>query len=231
MTRRYAIYFAPPPGSELETFGRRFLGRDHVSGEGVDQPAIEGFSTEDLKRVTKSARRYGFHATLKAPFVLKEGVTANDLYQAAIEFSAKRTAFEAPPLRIAALSRWLTFKLSTECSSMDQLAADCVGNFEPFRAPLTEADIARRREAGLTSRQDEQLLAFGYPYIFDDFRFHMTLAGPLAEDERERLLEAVRPMTAAIEEVPLRVDAIALYEQPDPDGPFVQTGRFPFMRK
>lgn len=228
MTRRFAIYFAPPPGSELETFGRNWLGRDHVTGRPVEQEVIDGLSTDDQRRITSSAGHYGFHATLKAPFALKQGYTADALHQAADNFARRRKPFEAPPLQLSGLSRWIAFTLSRPSPEMDELAADCVRDFEPFRASLTDHDLERRRQSGLTPRQDEQLLAFGYPYIFDDFHFHMTLAGPLDPPEKGINLDRLRKRAASMDMPPLRVDAIAIYQQPDRDQPFTQTARFPF---
>lgn len=228
MTGRAAIYFAPPEGSELEAFGRRILGRDHLTGEDLEQPVIEGIDADELHRITHSARHYGFHATLKAPFVLKEGRTIDELCEAAKAFAAERIAFEAPPLHLSALSRWIAFKLSAPSPEMDRLAADCVTGFEPFRAPLHPADIDRRRSAGLTARQDEQMLAYGYPYIFEDFDFHMTLAGPLDPPKKDQVLNALCRRAPAIDRMSLWVDAIALYQQPDREKPFTQTARFPF---
>lgn len=229
MTRRYAIYFAPPEGSALEAFGRAFLGRDHITGEHVSQLAIEGFGDEALLNITRSARHYGFHATLKAPFVLQDMCDAKGLRKAAERFAAERKSFEAAPLTVSALSRWVAFTLSKDSPEMRTLAADCVRVFDTFRAPLSESDIARRRKSGLSARQDEQMLTYGYPHIFDDFHFHMTLAGPMDPNEQDRLVQTLQPLTATIETIPLQVDAIALYEQPDRQSPFVQTGRFPFM--
>jgi len=228
MTRRFAIYFAPPPGSELEAFGQSWLGRDHVTGRPVERPRIEGLDADELQRLTRSAAHYGFHATLKAPFMLREGRSADELHQAADDFAKERHSFQAPPLRISRLSRWIALTLSEPSSAMDRLAADCIGAFEPFRAPLTEDDIARRRQSGLTPRQDAQLLAYGYPYIFEDFHFHMTLAGPLDPEDQEPTLELLRDRASKLEAASLPVDAIAIYEQPDRDRPFIQTGRFPF---
>ncbi len=230
MTGRCAIYFAPPEGSELEVFGRDWLGRDHVTGEAFAQPALERPSPEALREITRSARHYGFHATLKAPFELKDDRSVAELRDAARSFAADRSPFEAPPLRVSTLSRWIAFTLSAPCPAMDRLAADCVRAFEPFRAPLVETDIRRRRESGLTARQDAHLLDFGYPYIFEDFHFHMTLAGPLDGAARDELLEILEGRASAMAKAPLRVDAIALYEQPDRQSPFIQTDRFPFQK-
>lgn len=228
MTRRFAIYFAPPPGSDLEAFGQSWLGRDHLTGRPIEQPRIEGLSPDELRRLTRSAGHYGFHATLKAPFALKGGRRADELHEAADSFARERRPFEAPPLRLSKLSRWIALTLSRPSLEMDRLAADCISAFEPFRAPITEDDIARRRQSGLTPRQDAQLLAYGYPYIFEDFHFHMTLAGPIESDEQEATFTRLRDRTSYLGAAPLPVDAIAIYEQPDRDQPFTQTGRFPF---
>lgn len=230
MSGRYALYFAPPPGSELEAFGRSVVGRDHVTGEEVEPLAIDGLSADEVHGITKSARHYGFHATLKAPFALRDGCTEDELKAAAEAFAASRAAFTAPPLQLSTLGRWIALTLSQSCPPMDQLAADCIRDFEPFRAPLSEGDIEKRRQSGLTPRQDDQLLAFGYPYIFDDFHFHMTLAGPMDSEESERVASLLRREALAVTGSPLPVDAVALYRQPDRDSPFVQTARFPFSR-
>ena len=228
MTRRFALYFAPPPGSKLERFSRQWLGRDHITGHPVEQEIIDGLSPDDQQRITSSARHYGFHATLKAPFALKRGCSRDELHLAAESFAQERKPFAAPPLQLSGLSRWIAFTLSRPSAEMDRLAADCVRDFEPFRAPITDHDLERRRRNGLTPRQDDQLLAFGYPYIFDDFHFHMTLAGPLDPPEKGMISDLLRKRAAPIEKLILEVDAIAIYEQPDRDHPFTQTARFPF---
>ena len=228
MTRRFALYFAPPEGSELEAFGSRWLGRDHITGLDVEQEAIDDLSRDDHRRITSSARHYGFHATLKAPFALKHGRTGTELHEAAETFTRKRRPFQAPPLQLSRRSRWIAFTLSAPSPDMDELAADCVRDFEPFRAPLTDRDLERRRQNNLTPRQDQQLLAFGYPHIFDDFHFHMTLAGPLDQPEKDAVFDLLRARTATLKKPPLPVDAIAIYEQADRDQPFMQTARLPF---
>ena len=187
MTRRYAIYYAPPPGSDLEAFGRRWLGRDHITGEPVDQPKVDGLDPTEQAEITRSARHYGFHATLKAPFELAAGRDAEKLYAKAQNFASAREKFEAPALQITKISKWVAFTLSGPSQSMDRLSVDCVRDFEEFRAPLSSAEIERRRKSGLTPRQDQQLLTFGYPHIFDDFHFHMTLAGPLEKAWQDRV--------------------------------------------
>jgi putative phosphonate metabolism protein len=228
VSRRFALYFAPPPGSSLEAFGRRWLGRDHITGEPVDQPKIDGLEADELASITRSARHYGFHATLKAPFELAPDRRAEELCAHARAFAASREKFAAPALEITGISQWVACTLAAPSPAMDRLAADCVRDFEAFRAPSPAADIERRRAGGLTARQDHQLLAFGYPYIFEDFQFHMTLAGPLDDERRDEVLRLLRALAPPLGERLLVVDAIAIYEQSDRDQPFIQTARLPF---
>lgn len=228
MSRRYAIYYAPPPGSELEAFGRRWLGRDHITGEPVEQPVLDDLDPIEQAEITRSARHYGFHATLKAPFELAEGEEVLALYARARDFAAAHEKFEAPPLQIAKISKWVAFTLAGSSIAMDRLAADCVRDFDAFRAPSPEADIERRRNSGLTARQDRHLLAFGYPYIFKDFHFHMTLAGPLEQAQQDRVHAILQAIAPPLDGIPFIVDALSIYEQSSRDQPFVQTARLPF---
>lgn len=228
MSRRFAVYYAPPPGSALEAFGRSWIGRDHVTGDAVEPPPVAGLSAARQREIAAFPRAYGFHATLKAPFELRERRQRALLVEAVAAFAAERQPFAAPPLEIHGLSGFIAFKLGAPSVEMDRLAADCVTAFEPFRAPLRTADIERRRAGGLTERQDRYMLAFGYPYVFEEFRFHMTLTGRLQDPERSAVLQALRALAAPLEGRPLPVDAICLYEQAGRDEPFVLTGRFPF---
>lgn len=229
MNSRYAIYFAPPEGSALEAFGQMWLGRDHITGEPVPQPRLDDFDPDEQAEMTRSARHYGFHATLRAPFELASDRKADELYAFARDFAARREPFHTSPLQVTAISKWIAFTLSEPSQSMDQLAADCVRDFEPFRAPLSQSDIERRRKSGLSDRQDQQLLAFGYPYIFEDFHFHMTLAGPTEATRQRRICDHVeRIAPPIITDSSLLVDGISIYEQERRDLPFIQTARFAF---
>lgn len=228
MSRRYAIYYAPPAGSGLEAFGSHWIGRCHRSGERLPRPEVPGFTAEDLETFTAFPRTYGFHATLKAPFTLASGRRIEELCEAASAFAGHRAAFRVPRLKVSGLSGFIAFQLSEPSSAMQALADDCVRAFEPFRAPLPEDELARRRQAALTPRQDRYLVDWGYPYVFEDFHFHMTLTGRLEEPVRTRLLdvlqERARPLTAE----PLLIEEVALYQQLDRSSPFTLSARFPF---
>jgi putative phosphonate metabolism protein len=187
---RYAIYFVPPGQSPLYRFGAAVLGRDGYSGEAVAFPP--GFDAAAWRELSREPRRYGFHATLKAPFRLAAGQDEAGLAAAVADFARQRRAFGAGPLVVRELGTFLALAPETPCAPLDRLAADCVRAFEPFRAPLDDADRARRLALPLTPRQIEYLEAWGYPYVFEEFRFHMTLTGAQPGSVRKKALTTLR---------------------------------------
>lgn len=220
---RYAIYHAPAPGSPLEAFGARWLG-----GNGTAAWSIPGFTESRLAEIVEPARHYGFHATLKPPFVLAADRTEDDLDRALLRFAAGQQRFTAPPLALAALGGFLALVPSAPCPAMAALAESCVRDLDAFRAPPSEAELAQRRQAGLTPLQDELLLRWGYPYVMAEFRFHMTLSGRLEFAERERLRLGLAPLVAPICATPLSVDDVVLFVQPDRASPFRIARRYAF---
>ncbi|MBO6562689.1 MAG: DUF1045 domain-containing protein [Nisaea sp.] len=225
---RYAIYFAPDAGTVLHRFGSTWLGRDAISGEELQQPALDGFDAETQKALTATARDYGFHATLKPPFHLKAGLSTEQLMDAADRFAAKRTAFEIN-LVARDLSGFLALMQKESKAAMRELAADCVRDFDPLRALPSEAELAKRREAGLSSQQELMLQRWGYPYVMNEFRFHMTLSKRLREDEqREALLREIVKHGAEALAAPVRVDAISIFHQENRSAPFLRLEHFPF---
>lgn len=224
---RYAVYFALPRQSRLWQAAQTWLGRDCESGTALTQPLPEGWTAEEIAAATESPRRYGFHATLKAPFDLAEGASLSDLQREVSAFAGRQRPFSMPPLKVSALGPFLALTLSAPCPEMEALAAAAVTEFEPLRAPLDEADLQRRLESRLNPRQEEMLRSWGYPYVMEEFRFHMTLTGPIADDALRdglhRLLsEHFRPLLAE----PVPVHEICLYSQETRDRPFLLRERF-----
>jgi Protein of unknown function (DUF1045) len=192
MKPRYAIYYAPKPDDPLSGVAAHWLGRDAFSGAKLERPELQALIGLDLEALTADPRHYGFHATLKAPFELHSDQTEDALTEALDTFCATCQSFEAE-IAPRALSAFIAFGLIGPSQDMQALHENCLRNFEPFRAPLSAEDIARRRKAPLSTLQDERLLAFGYPYIFEDFRFHMTLTGAVKDEElRARVVAALK---------------------------------------
>jgi putative phosphonate metabolism protein len=228
MGPRSAIYFAPGSGSALEAFGCGWLGRA-LDGAPLAQPAVQGIDPARLAEITRSPRHYGFHATLKAPFALADGRAPDALDDAALAFARRRAPFEIT-LKVGSLGGFLALVPAAPSAALQQLEADCVEAFEAFRAPLDDAEIARRRASGLTPRQDRHLLRYGYPYVLDEFRFHMTLTERLQAPERDPVLAILAGRAAPICAEPLTIDAISIFRQPSRDVPFALRRRFAFGR-
>lgn len=218
---RFAVYYTPPDGSALADLAARWLGRDAASGAALDRPTLPGLDPARAEALTESPRFYGFHATLKAPFALAEGTTVADLIAAVDRFAAGRTAVLIPPLRVRTLGRFLALIPSEPAPALDELAAACVRAFDPFRAPPDPAELARRRAANLTAAQHRNLERWGYPYVMEDFRFHMTLTGRIDDEaERARIAQGLAALFAPVLDGEATVSGLAVFHQPDRETPF-----------
>jgi putative phosphonate metabolism protein len=215
--QRYAVYFAPAPGSALAAFGDDWLGE--TAPEGVDAAA--------WAELTGAARGYCFHATLKPPFVLAKGRTAVELDRALSAFAAEQEAFTVR-LELKALYGFLALMLAEPSAQMQGLADACVVEFDRFRAPPTEAELARRRRARLSPAHEANLDRWGYPYVFDAFRFHMTLTRRLNDAERAQWEPVLRARAASAIEEPVAIDAVTLFMQRESGQPFQVVRRYPF---
>ncbi|MCX8995640.1 DUF1045 domain-containing protein [Rhizobiaceae bacterium BDR2-2] len=217
---RYALYFTPAQDDPLTVAAARWLGRDAFSGGLVAQGEEAPLSLETLREATAEPRRYGFHATLKAPFALADGASPAGLIDAMAAFAAETRIFDIPALSLGRIGAFFALVPGAPCPPLREFAADCVRRFEPFRAPLAEADIARRRPERLTPAQREHLAVWGYPYVMDEFRFHMTLSGPLEPALADAVEPVLKSRFAGFLGKPLPVSGLALFVEPERGAPF-----------
>ncbi len=222
---RYAVYFAPRPGSPQWAAGSQWLGRCAQSGESLRQPEVEGVTPEDFDRLTATPRRYGWHATLKAPFVLAPGIDRLDLHRALQQVARGLRPFCMPPLSVERIDDFLALVPDPAHEATAQIqaaAAACVTQLHALSAPLPPAEVERRRAGGLTPGQEELLQRWGYPFVLDQFRFHMSLTGRLGQvnaDTAARVTDAARQWFAGPQ--PLMFDSLALFAEPSPGADFV----------
>jgi putative phosphonate metabolism protein len=217
---RYAIYFVPAAETPLYQAGAALIGYDVYSGNRLPFPGGLGFSDDDWSALTREPRVYGFHATLKAPFRLAPGKRAEDLTAQVAAFAVcGRLGVTITPA-VRTIGSFAALVPDAPSLVLDRLAAESVRVFDEFRAPLSDGERAKRLAAPLTARHQENLERWGYPYVFEDFRFHMTLTGAVAPARQESVLAALRAKLGAIEGRPLAVDRIALVHQPYLDAPF-----------
>ena len=219
-TTRYAIYYASEPDSELDRFGAHLLGYDASRGKELPFPDGVEAAVPDWRELTQDPRKYGFHATLKAPLSLAQDKTEAGLIAACDAFAAIPRKIPVIKPVVNVLGDFIAVVPAERSVELVHLAADCVGAFDSFRAPLAEKDRARRNPERLTQRQRDYLGRWGYPYVMEEFRFHMTLTGRLAAERREALLAMLRQRFAALNLASLAIDRIALFRQADANSRF-----------
>jgi len=227
---RFAIYFTPSPASPLARFGAAALGYDGATGETVRQLALAGIDPAEAARATTEPARYGFNATLMAPFDLADGRSAAELAAAIDAFAPGRAAVSLGLLEVASIGRFVALVPAGPQDAVAALAAECLQAFNDFRAPLSLHDRERRLASRLTPRQIELLDRWGYPYVLSEFRFHMTLTGPLPPPERERFHAAYTTAFAPLAQEPVTIDAVSLVRQDDRKSRFRVIVRTPLSR-
>lgn len=227
-TARFAVYYAPSRESAWWRAGSAWLGRDAQSGESCVAPQPAGL-TRALNELTEAPRRYGWHGTLVAPFRLAVGVTQDDLLQATRAWAARQSPF-ALAVEAATLGDFVALRPADQQgeSAIGTVAASALQTLDTLRAKPDAADLARRLAAPLSERQRALLIEWGYPYVFEEFRFHMTLSSSLADAaERAILVAWWQAQTPALG--PLAIDHAALFVEPSPGEPFVLWQRVPFQ--
>lgn len=186
------------------------------------------FARAPIEPVTRNARRYGFHATMKAPMRLAAGRTESELRAAADAFARGREPVLIPRPRLTAIDGFRALVPSGDVSELDALAAAAVREFDGFRAPLAEADIRRRRPERLTDHQRELLHRWGYPYVLDEFRFHFTLTDPVPTERASEIDAALEEHFATVVGVDVTLTAIVISVESEPGAPFELLSVHPF---
>ncbi|WP_068313145.1 DUF1045 domain-containing protein [Polycladidibacter hongkongensis] len=218
---RYAIYYSPDQGEQLEQLGSSWLGRSPFTMQDAPQPEVSGLAPLRQWELTSEPRRYGFHGTLKPPFELAKGKSLDNLHNALTSFANTTKPFDLKGLHVSRLSHFLALTPIEPSEQLNALASACVREFDHLRAPLSEFDIARRRRANLDTKQDAYMLQWGYPYIFEYFRFHLTLSGKLENTlQTEQLFDAAQAHFKPITHRPFTIKTLGLACEEQRGSPF-----------
>ena len=221
---RYAVYFTPPPGP-LADFGAAWLGWDPATGATVRQPGVCGLPAP-LSVITATPRKYGLHATIKPPFALKEGHSLVGLRAAFSGFCDSCAPVTLERLEIARLGRFLALVPKGDQTALNSLAANAVAGLDQFRAAPSDVDLIHRRAAGLSPEHETLLKQWGYPYVMQAFRFHVTLSGKLPKAQVQGVQDALTPLLAPLIRTPFTIDALSLMGE-DCQGMFHLIERLP----
>jgi Protein of unknown function (DUF1045) len=204
MTVRYAIYYAPE--GDLKVAGETALVN------------------------TETARRYGFHGTIKAPFRLAGGRDLAELTDRLGTFAARCAPVVVPHLTLTCLGGFFALVAGREAPELQALAAAVVREFDDLRAPLTPAEVARRRPERLDNRERQLLQAYGYPYVLDRFLFHLTLTDPVPAPQQDAVEPVLRRHLAAHLGRDLVIRSLAVFAEPGPAQPFELVSSHPFTK-
>ena len=213
---RYAIYYVPPKQAEWSRFASSWLGWDLHEGQPLDHPTGTDL---DVAAITEVPRKYGLHATIKPPFRLAAGMSADGLADRFADFAAQAAPVTLEGLSLTRLGRFLALCPTGDQLALNRLAFNCVRDLDDFRAPASTAELEKRRAGGLSAAQEQALVSWGYPHVGDSFRFHITLSGKHPKAElpaieaflQERLLPEIP--------TPLVIDDLALVGE-DSNGQF-----------
>jgi putative phosphonate metabolism protein len=220
--KRFAIYYAPRDGAFADA-AAHWLGWDARTGKTVAQPKVAGIA--DL---TATPRRYGFHGTIKPPFRLLQGVAADALADAVSTLASRLRAVSVDRLALVRLEGFLAMIPQGDTTELAALATRVVQGLEPFRAPLTPAEIARRRPEALTARQRVLLDKYGYPYVLEQFQFHLTLSDRLEGPHVTAFETAARTCFNSLLPQPFVLQDLCLFGE-DQDNRFHLLHRYPLI--
>lgn len=215
---RYALYWVPPREHPLWLAGCAWLGRDPEFDAPGRAPA---YATRPW--------RYGFHATLKAPLQLVPGRSEEDFLQLAAALAARTRAFTMPRLQVARLDNFLALRPAEAIDAahpLQRLADDSVTQLEACRRPLAPDELQARLSTLGDAALRSHLERWGYPYVFERWRLHLTLSDARRADEAGLLAAARRHFAPALE-LPLQATSIAVFRQAGAGAAFSLLARLP----
>lgn len=224
--QRFAIYYAPEKGHGLSRFVKIWMWEDGID----DLPVIKGLSSTKVTDIIAPAKFYGFHGTLKPPFHLKTIDLEPALVSHLSLFARGESSFVIPRLRLEKIGQFIALTPSKKNNDINRLADQCVRTFDSYRQPESEAQMEKRRKKGLSCRQEELLNIWGYPYVFDEFRFHLTLTGPIQDESvMNTVYQELKQRLALCTGLSnLVVSSVCLFVQDSRTSPFKFHSRYPF---
>jgi len=217
---RCAIYFIPPPDDPLTVAAAHWLGRNPYTGARVIS-AAEGLIPDHHAFLTAAPRRFGFHACLKAPFVLASHRQLTELENALDRFSQDADPISVPQTRVGIVDNCFGLLPAAPVQDLTELAGRLVVEFDSFRRPFAEHEPNGHSLRALSARQLSNLLIWGCPDVLDQFRFQMMLTGPVEREEREHVSAVLHRFFGQLIGLPILVDQIALFIEPEPLAPLL----------
>ncbi|MFK7997808.1 MAG: DUF1045 domain-containing protein [Granulosicoccus sp.] len=229
MNARYAVFFSPDDASDLAAYGQQVLGRT-ADGHPVN-PSIGDYPDRPMSaELSETPAHYGFHATLKAPFVLSSETSEEQLLAAVERFAGHQAPVVMHSLQPCLLSEFVALGFASQPDAVARLAGQCVEQFEAFRAPLSDEDLRKRKPEQLSEAQKAYLFKYGYPFVMSEFRFHMTLTGRVHSTEHADYIKWLESTYRQLVPTAPVLDRVAVFWQPDRQTPFTRLAQYVFPR-
>ncbi len=227
---RYAVYFAPDLDGPWWEHAGYWLGRCAASQQHFSQPLIAGVSPARLTAFTAHPRRYGFHATMRAPFVLSERYQFDDLVDRVNALCQTIEPFVLPRLRVNRLDQFIALTPERDLQQVKDLESQCVTSLQELVEPLSSAELARRRQVTLSPVEDALLVRWGYPYVLDRFRFHFSLTGSLEQATEAEISALMNAAHQQFDPLPLcAFKALTIFAEPTRGADFVLLKQCPLI--
>lgn len=212
---RFALYYAPQSGTPLFKAAATWLGRDNFNFD-YEQLRPQGLSSDRFYEVTRAPFHYGFHGTLKPPFRLHKSVEEKQIFDELKSFCQGRRSFYIDALKVGWIGKFLCLQPAQPVKQLNSLAGEAVRQFDRFRSEPSQAELEKRRNAGLSPAQEQLLEKWGYPYVMDEFRFHLTLSSKVGcPDERKQLEAEAKNHFSHATLLEVEVDGISLFLERD----------------
>ena len=224
--KRYAVYYTPQDDL-FYNLGSSWLGWDTILGQPVSQPEVN--NDINIEKITETPRKYGLHATIKAPFRLADGLSASELARQlrTLCLSLKPIEFS---LEVSELNGFFALTPTVKNTEIRELHTKVVCELDEFRAPPTKDELIKRRRNQLTSEQDQNLIKWGYPYIFKDFYFHITLTGKIPKNLKNTVTDEIKKLFEPVLQRKFLMSELALVGEGH-DGNFHVICQTPFGQK
>jgi hypothetical protein len=223
---RYAVFYTPKPGTALAAFGRSWFGRanDGITLQAFSEAGLNGTS---FARLASAPRRYpGLHALIRSPFTPREGIGLDAIRTRLINFARRRKPLPTGPLTLSRAGRFLVLRPVEATPGLEWLAAQCVASFEDFAAPPSDTEREEHANPNLSDYQRLLLESYGDPHVLSEYRFSITLTGPLDTAHLERVTQALWPLLEEICASGVIVDALSLFGDSEGRAPTHLIGRY-----
>ncbi len=211
--KRYAIYYAPIENPELDLFGKCWLGWDPYKGEETTKSDLSKLpSFKKFSGLVLTPKQYGFHGTIKAPFRLKNKYTYSDLENKVREISKQIQSFHLDKLVIKKLGNFIALTPSKNLKVND-VSNKFVEGLDFLRDDLSEDEIKKRHPHKLSFNQKKMLFKWGYPYVFNEFKFHLTLTGKLRIEEIDNVYKYLQTILKSVNLRKIHFKSICIFGQ------------------